>query len=1183
MSQLKDNSEVLIDYELEEELEKIRNYRDYGDERQKKLCVILSSVEESLTGKKNAITYLLSFLSLLDESLNKDQIHNEELALYSVFFLNLILSFISKKLLKEKFQEIISKLLIILFNEKVDTCLVKTVFGCCESIFLAQDRLCWKSNEEMGPKQVFRLLLDFTFDHRPKVRKRALNFVEKIIINYPNPKNTENISSSIAFDFSYTNLTTLIKDKKNYQSKIHTTKVRNSLNLIIVVISCEKLKEVNIKPFCETILNVIKIKDQYLTSLVYFAFSELVKANSGNYQFEYFPYFLDLIFSIKPSVNDKFLILSWITVITEIAIKFSYIFDDISLKKISEIFTNVIDFLKSTNPEIQKNVILCLTGFISESFDDDLIFYTDDKKKIDLIDKFLVFLSGFIENNMLTLNLSQVYPEVSNFIIKTVSKFSYRVNPTFLNILFFFGSYRNKVSDSLLHNKKTENVVSAFIKELGPELILKILPISFKNDCLSENVWLLPLFRLNIEFSNLSFFKSEFLTLLDFCTKKKNDTKNPKLKKDFEILIDQIWSIFPRFCILPRDLKEEFDDNFAVKCSDLLLSKVNLRSHICHGLASLVESNLTFIQVSSNRPLIKNNYSNEFAQSNLDFLKTKSYNILSVLLNVFSSTNFQKRDLITSTIESYLKILPDTDFENHFNKVSTLLKTSIDKDKDEEKINSKNRPNESLSETMMDLLIIFAKYANFDKCKLLLTIFTEVVSVKNFPSLQKKSYKLLNVIFNNENGKKVISLFLDDVREFLIKHYDDTHSSARYYRLNFIFMFLDLVSESLLYFIPCVLQEIIISTKDVNEKTREVSFKILKKMAIKMAKGGIIEKKKITGMSSEIEDSEASLKEFFIMLSVGLAAQTPYMISATILSITYLIYEFINDLSIDYLLDISLTIDLFLTHNSREIAKSALGFVKMEVIFFPEEHVRPKLKDLIEKLLKWSHEHKGHFALKVKHIIERMMRRFGENEIESLFPLNDKKLLSNIKKTRSRLKKQKQNKKSDKHSTIEQFCNDNVSSDSDDDFYNNKNNIKSNEQFILETDDNPIDLLSHGIVTNMKSTRSDKKNKEPVIFDSDGKIMISNDGTVSNIKDKKPTGVNHYLHALKHGPVRGQNNKLKFKRVRDSDSDIESSDNEEVKNINNGNKKKKLFTAKSNTKLNPIHLKKQKKITRRKF
>ena len=101
--------------------------------------------------------------------------------------------------------------------------------------------------------------------------------------------------------------------------------------------------------------------------------------------------------------------------------------------------------------------------------------------------------------------------------------------------------------------------------------------------------------------------------------------------------------------------------------------------------------------------------------------------------------------------------------------------------------------------------------------------------------------------------------------------------------------------------------------------------------------------------------------------------------------------------------------DLFLTSKNREMVRSVLGFIKVCIISLPKEMMAPKLQTLIPNLMVWSHEHKGHFKAKVKHMLERSMRRFGYDTVVKYVPEEDKKLITNIRKTRERRKRQKEN------------------------------------------------------------------------------------------------------------------------------------------------------------------------------
>jgi ribosomal RNA-processing protein 12 len=108
------------------------------------------------------------------------------------------------------------------------------------------------------------------------------------------------------------------------------------------------------------------------------------------------------------------------------------------------------------------------------------------------------------------------------------------------------------------------------------------------------------------------------------------------------------------------------------------------------------------------------------------------------------------------------------------------------------------------------------------------------------------------------------------------------------------------------------------------------------------------------------------------------------------------------------------TLLVFISSANREIVKSILGFVKLAIHTLPADLIRPHLPSLVPALLGWSHDHKNHFKLKVRHIFERMLRRFGWDEVYGCAGEEEaKKVLVNIKKRKERAKRQKANKEDD--------------------------------------------------------------------------------------------------------------------------------------------------------------------------
>jgi len=106
--------------------------------------------------------------------------------------------------------------------------------------------------------------------------------------------------------------------------------------------------------------------------------------------------------------------------------------------------------------------------------------------------------------------------------------------------------------------------------------------------------------------------------------------------------------------------------------------------------------------------------------------------------------------------------------------------------------------------------------------------------------------------------------------------------------------------------------------------------------------------------------------------------------------------------------EIFTTMLVFLTSANREIVKSTLGFIKLAIHTMPIELMRPHLGELVPALLGWSHDHKNHFKAKVRHIFERMLRRFDWDEIYACAgEEKTAKVLANIKKRKEQAKRKK--------------------------------------------------------------------------------------------------------------------------------------------------------------------------------
>lgn len=1152
--------------ELDDKLAKIRHHSNSKLENQKHLAIILSAVEENIEEQKNeksAAAYFVSFMSLLDLAIQDDEIADTQLAATTTYFLDLILPFLPKPLLKSNFSDILAKLAAPLSLPSAEAPLVRSTIGTIESLLLAQDHPQWASTSNaVSPKRAFLGLLELALDGRPKVRRRAQDAVSKVLRNPPASPSPVHVAAPVAGDMALKKLLLLLQQAKKHHknsNKELNSQIIHCLQLITAITSANAWPFAKIEDLCDALLVISKTSDQYLVSSAFSAFEGIFKSMSNSIDVEKFGSVLDIIFDLRPATNDSHLAAAWLAVVAKALESYSLLAPTVCVQKLPTIIPIVSGFLASENKDIVTSASQCLIAIVSEAIPNDYLLQPSATNNIfqetyETVDDAITFLAEYIEKTLLTIEYQQATRDILEFIEAAVLKLRTRANPDFLSILAVVGEWRTNETDTFPHNKEAEDVISACISSMGPEVVLGVLPLNLTGESgQTGRAWMLPLLRDHVRFASLEFFKSEILPAVKFFEQKISESANKESlhTKIFETVVDQIWSLLPHFCDLPTDLVASFTDEFAAALSNLMYTNVELRVPICHALRLLVESNLAYSEGAMDDDLLmQQDFPKSQATTNLSWLASKSANILSVLFNVFSSTSPESRGFVLETIDVYLQVIPKDDLEATFNKVCGMLKQAMDDEVSNPAPKLANKGQApKLSATMMDLIVAMAKYVPESLHNALFTIFSGTVSLKDDPLMQKRSYRIIPRLAETDAGKSSILKFVNEIQKVFSETTESTHNSARASRLNAILLVLGVLPRENLHFIPTVLQEIIMSTKDVNERSRGLAYQILIQMGQMMESGGTIENSKVPGFAEDTPATDANLTEFFTMVSAGLAAQAPHMISATITALSCLVFEFKDKLPVEVLLEITSTVELFLTHGSREIAKSSIGFVKVEILSLPEEFVRANLKPLLEKLMRWSHEHKGHFASKVKHILERLVRKFGYDLVEDAIPEEDKKLIANIKKLRNRAqKKAAEVAEAGKTTSTENkaftsayeealFDSDDSEPEDEETGATSGKSKKKADQFILNTGDEPLNLLDRQSLAHISSSKPKKFTKKDVRkasdFDTKNGKLVFDGSDDANLLPSGGSGIDAYVDALNQAPIRGQKNKLKFKKTKD--------------------------------------------------
>ena len=182
-----------------------------------------------------------------------------------------------------------------------------------------------------------------------------------------------------------------------------------------------------------------------------------------------------------------------------------------------------------------------------------------------------------------------------------------------------------------------------------------------------------------------------------------------------------------------------------------------------------------------------------------------------------------------------------------------------------------------------------------------------------------------------------------------------------------------------------LISEIVLALKEANKKTRGRAYDMLVELA--RASG---------------DDPHALVS----ILLAGLVGQTPHMMSATVMALARLVYEFAPQLSpmLPHLIPAVL---MLLRSKAREVIKATLGFCKVIAMRLPTEELGTYLSPLLEGILLWAADTKNRFKLKVRAIVEKLAKRCGFDAVAAHIPASDSRLLIHIRKERDRKRRGK--------------------------------------------------------------------------------------------------------------------------------------------------------------------------------
>ncbi|KAI0930205.1 hypothetical protein AcV5_006982 [Taiwanofungus camphoratus] len=1046
--------------------------------------------------------------------------------------------------------------------------------------------------EAQGLRQSFVFILQLTLDPRPKVRKKAVELVKDVLSAPPLPllrhPYAQRVADWVNSTLAEVNSGGMPKFKgKKMQTEGSETGI-HLLALLRPILS--SLPPTSLPPITTSLLVLPRLGNPHLSQSAYSILADLITISvedpANNVQ-EQLSDVLKAVLSSTPSKTDTALAPAWTSVLGSAMLAYHSANPEACAAEVGKVWKALWPILESSDASTRKtaarsldSLVRCFTpGLITVALEER---GQDEHKSV--IGKIIAQTTKALHSLAFAQSTSELLAVISSLIDGLRWRGGSRNSPTAAELLLL--SLITKIGDlrtqrNFEHKEAADATLSAAMRVLGPEVLLRVLPLNLeptdRQAGHEPRAFLLPLLS-HPHPSPLGHFVSYFVPLTErmFDMQQKAETEGRQSEaKVWSVLVDQIWAGLPGYCWCTPDLQQALTPEYSQLLSQLLYNQPELRPAVLKALKVMVDSNVALASGETAKlpDSIPDAISPEAAESNVTFLRSQAESWLAVLFNVYSSIGRDSRGMVGDVISAWASIAGEQEIAKAFLKLVELFKQNLSKSQATHSFNGVNE-SESITAVTQDLLaLVLPHLSTVDSTALFnLCLSSEVLENKD-NGVQKRGYKILAKLVE---GRKA-TFDAKAVLHLLEKNIDGLAAAAKKDRFHLLNQVVPTIPPAQLHLLLSIIPEAVLGTKEPSEKARNAAFDLIVTMGRKMSDGGVVKRSMVDGMDEDgAGEATATVEEYMTMVAGGLAGATPHMISATVTAISRLVFEFKDSISPQMQSEIFTTMLVFVSSANREIVKSVLGFVKLAIHTMSAELLRPHLKELVPALLKWSHDHKNHFKAKVGHIFERMIRRFGWENVYSCAGEEDaRKVLLNIKKRKDRAKRKRARQGDDEE--VEETSTKGASGGNtfEDVLYGSESEIEDSDDEITAArdsratkskgdntgnrlrmdDDEPMDLLQGAAArfTNASFSKRRKPGQDAARFKTDedtGKMVI--DDEADDNDDGLAVTDDAYRDSLTSadGFTRGPNGRVKFikdtkKRRReqeDADEDVEMAD-----------------------------------------
>ncbi|KAJ2782826.1 pre-rRNA processing protein, partial [Coemansia javaensis] len=976
-----------MDSGLELQLRRVREQITSKEAHQQQHAAILLAVEETLREQgaaAEAAGYFAALMTLLEQQVGGGSKASPAAITY---LLGVVLPHVSASVLRAKFTTMMAVLSQSLDLGSADVALLRSVIACLEAVLLAQDAASWRQAIAQG---TFRSLLQLSTDSKPRVRKRAQDAVAALLARPPPPVAVHPAAQATARHV----LGVLRNAKADSQAAVHILQLVRRAEMVWPPDDFGEL--------CAAVMGLPRLNVPFLGTLSFQVLEALFSSASESLDESQFRDPLIAVIDLKPGAGDAQGSEAWLRIVQKGYTAFASISAEACFQSLPDLIDIVLPDVELGKQSTRDAATRCVWALIRECIPDSALGSAG-------IQQIVKALGG---------GLSYRYRESWALVFLLVAALLQRLGPSARPSMdgLVAEVAAMRMEPEFQFKDEADAVLGAAIRAVGPEAFLELLPLNLDvgaapgQDSRVGRAWLLPLMRGHIRNAPLAYFTARLLPLADELAARSRAFAAGGREieaKVFGALNQQVWALLGGFCNVPPDVVESFTPEFAERLASEMLEVAATRPAVCGALQTL----LTGVNALARRDAAQGGapLTPRQAQAAEQHLARFAPDYLAQLFNVFAQSPGAERGYLIGVIEAFLGVIAPDEINATFVRVCAMLDQALKAHRapaaaelTEQYLEAHPPPT---AHTMADLASVMAPHLDAERAQMLVRAARVLVQQDEDPALQKKAYKALGRLAEQLADPALA----EQLVPVLVESAGAVVAGSRRDRLALACVLGRGLADNQLHFIPAMLSEAIVGTKDTNERARTAAFEALLAMGRRMQQGGTIDMAAATGGASAEMDAEkqASIEEYFKMIAAGLAAQTPHMVSATIAALSRVLFEFHEELDSAFVVELLDTVLMFVANNNREIAKASLGFVKVAAVALPKDVLAAHLGEIVPSILKWSHEYKNQLRLKCRHILDRLARRLGLDAVAKATPEEHAKLVANMRRRHQRSQRPK--------------------------------------------------------------------------------------------------------------------------------------------------------------------------------